>query len=244
MYTGASAQRLGCPGDHVCAIDALVREAAGRGAKLIVAPEYALPQINAEPEVAVGLRPSSPVQSPLQTRFSALASELGIYLVIDLETVVQSRHYNTQVALAPTGKVVARHHKFELFEGERIGLAAGTDTATFDTPFGRVGLLICADIYGDPERHEALVRDGGVDIIAFSAAWTAPGARRWPAAFAHDWGVYVVAANSATGLGQGGGIFDHSGVRLTPTMTEGGPIAIAAIGGAPVSGSAGSHGRP
>jgi len=219
LYTGQGGPLLGCnPGDHACAVEALVRRAANEGAQLVVTPEYALGQGDPEPDPRVGHARPDPLKAPLQLRFSRMADELDLYLVIDLETQRAGKVYNTQLAFDPKGALVAKHHKFELFEGERGLMTPGIDAAAFDTPFGRVGLLICADIYGPPARHERLAADG-VDIVAFSSAWTVGRATQWQAAFARDFRVVLVGANGSAGKGRGGGIFDPSGDPLAISQT-------------------------
>lgn len=235
-YRGVSAKELGCPGDDACALEVLVRKVAARGAALVVAPEYGLIQFDPEPDPKVGSKPSDAKAAPAQVRFAKLADELDLYLVINLQTFVEKKVYNTQVAFDPTGHVVARHHKFELFEGEREVLTAGDQVSAFDTPFGRVGLLICADMYGDPDLHHRLTQELDVDIVAISSQWTVPVAPRWLAAFAHDWGVYVVGANSSVGAGGGGAVVDPSGkiVARSGSLFERWPVVVATI---PVAGA-------
>lgn len=229
-YRGVSAKELGCPGDDACALEVLVRKVASRGAALVVAPEYGLIQFDPEPEPKVGSKPSDP-KAVAQVRFAKLADELDLYLVINLHTFVDKKIYNTQIAFDPTGHVVALHHKFELFEGEREVLTAGDQVSAFDTPFGRVGLLICADMYGDPDLHHRLTQELDVDIVAISSQWTVPVAPRWLAAFAHDWGVYVVGANSSVGAGGGGAVVDPSGkiVARSGSLFERWPVVVATI---------------
>ena len=65
------------------------------------------------------------------------------------------RIYNTCVAYGPDGALLARHRKMHLFDIDIPGritfresdtLSGGGDLATFDTPWGRVGLGICYDV--------------------------------------------------------------------------------------------------
>ncbi len=233
-YTGLAAKDLGCANDDVCALEVLVRMAEQRGAALVVMPEYALAQVDAEPDPAVGTLPSART-SPTITRFSALARELHLYLVIQLPTVSGDNHFSSQIAFDPNGRVVARHRKFELFEGEREVLTSGKDVSTFDTPFGRVGLLICADMYGDPALHTRLTDEFGAEIVAVSSQWTVAGATRWLAAFAHDWEVYVVGANGAVGDGKGGAVIGPDGTVVADSDENSGrwPIVIAEIPSSP-----------
>lgn len=243
-YAGGDPRAFGCDRD-LCAFETLVRSAAGRGASIIVTPEYSMPQRDAEPRVQIGRRPSS-VAAPIQAHFSALADSLDIHLAINLETEdAKGQLFNSLLVFDPRGMLAARHDKMELFEGERQTLEPGDTITTLQTPYGRFGLLICADLYTEPATHRALVEGGGagegVSLILFSAAWTVPVATRWQAAFAHDWGVYFVAANASLGDGSGSGIFDPKGRAIG----HDGPlrsIRIADIPVAPISAAAGSHG--
>lgn len=206
-----------CGDDESCRVEALVREAGREGARLVVTPEYGLAQYEVEPVPEKGSMPArNSIRWPLIGRFAALADELDIYLVINAQTSdSDGARYNTVVALDPEGRVVGRHHKFELFAGEREDLTAGEAVGAFETPFGRVGLLVCADIYGQPALHHELMRELDARIIAWSASWTVEGATRWQAAFARDWNVYFVASNGAHGAGAGGGIYDPDGKQIS-----------------------------
>lgn len=215
--------------DVNCAIEALVRRAQHQGADLVVTPEYALEQGGVEPSPKLGDTPAHHKTAPVLARFSALSDELDVYLVISLETGVDGRVHNSQVAFDPDGQVVGVHHKFELYAGENRSHVAGSDVTAFDTPFGRVGLLICADLYGDPRMHDKLTGELGAHIVAVSSMWTVRRATRWPAAFAHDWGVYVVTANASSGEGRGSGVFDPSGRALASSESGRADVTIASI---------------
>jgi predicted amidohydrolase len=202
----------GREGYQACEVELLVRTAAEEGAHLVVVSEYAFEIDIPELDPVVGRRP--PRHADIQDRFSGLANDLDIYLVIALETRRREDVYSTQVAFDPRGIIVAVHHKIEPWGAEADELTAGTDVTTFDTPFGRVGLMICSDVYAEPEVHEKMV-DLGVRIVALSTAWTVEDATRWQAAFAHDWGVFLVAANGSPDDGRGGGIYAPDGSAMT-----------------------------
>ncbi|MFH1132050.1 MAG: carbon-nitrogen hydrolase family protein [Pseudomonadota bacterium] len=220
----------------VCAVKKLITQAQAAGAILVVTPEYGLGQEYLEPDPTIGETPAISADWPDDTfikEFSKQANELQIYLVINLQTYSGSgtseKTFNTQVAFGPDGKVVGVHHKFELFDSEADFLTPGVDVMAFDTPLGKVGLLICADMYGDLRLHDKLTGQLGAKIVAVSSFWTANGGYRWPANFAKNWGVFVISSNTTAGEGQGGGIFDPDGTALD-LMTSGTPgVASAAI---------------
>ncbi len=224
LYSTGSFGRFSseCTND-ACALAKLVEDAARQGARLVVLPEYALGDIVDEP--ALGARPEDDVLGP----FGKIAREHTIYVVVQILTKpAQGPSHNSQIVLGPGGAVVAVHHKFELFAGERDRLAAGVAATTFATPFGTVGLLVCADIYGDPRVHEAMVAQGA-SIIAVSSMWTAHGAPSWPRHLAYNLGVAVVAANHTGDPAGGGGVFGPGGEPLSVHNDEAPTVAIAEV---------------
>lgn len=223
----------------VCAVKKLVEQAHSQGATLVVAPEYGLGQTYLEPDPTMGENPGTDDAWPDDTFikiFSKQAAQLGIYILINLQTYTgkdpNTIAYNTLVAFDPTGKVVGVHHKFELFSSESESLTPGTDVMVFDSSLGKVGLLICADMYGDLRLQDKLVNTLGARIVAVSSFWTANGGYNWQKNFARNWGVYVIGSNTTYGAGQGGGIFDPDGQALDLMANAAPGIAIATIPGA------------
>ncbi|GAB2443391.1 carbon-nitrogen hydrolase family protein [Nocardia tengchongensis] len=78
--------------------------------------------------------------------------------------------YNAAVCLTGDG-VLGRHRKVHQPAGEHLAYAAGDRFAAFDTPVGRIGMLIDYD-KTFPESARALALDGARTIAALSA---------WPA---------------------------------------------------------------
>ena len=220
--------------DDACALRHYIDNAADQGAKLVVTSEYALAKASPEPTPEVGENPGSDASATsLIAAFSRLAATRGIYLVIDLITykgVDPSIHYfNTQVAFDPTGKVVALHRKFNLYENEKAQLTPGDDVSTFDTPAGKVGLLICADIYGDATLIKKLTKELGARIIALSSDWVKAGVDSAFFLFAKGYAVYLVAANTTKAPGFGGGVYDDQGRVLVEKLEAKPSILVATI---------------
>lgn len=239
-YAGGAPAEYGCTDDR-CAFHKLLTAAKKDGASLAITSEYASPQRIAEPRVVIGKHPSE-TKAPLHAFFAAMADSLDMYVAADMETEdAQKRSYNSLVVFDPGGVLVARHDKVELFEGERQALRPGRGVTTLDTPFGRLGLLICADLYAEPRLHHELVVERGAQIVLVSAAWTVPVATQWQAAFARDWDVYVAAANASLGGGRGGGTFDPRGRALARPGTLR-HLMLADVPVAPLPPSAGSNG--
>jgi predicted amidohydrolase len=211
----------------LCAVITLAYQAWSKGADLVVTPEYALGQTYYEPAPYVGENPATSAYWPAEAYIAILAKiarQLQIYLVVDLLTYSKQgtgyAYHNTQVAFAPSGAVVGVHNKFNLFGSEKQSLTAGNDVTVFSTPLGRVGLLICADIYGSYTLLDKLVSTKQARVVALSSYWTVSGAVNWQKNFAKKHGVYMIAANTTTGPGYGGGVFDPTGQPLAQKVAS------------------------
>jgi predicted amidohydrolase len=231
----------GC-NDDVCALSAYIRAAARKKARIVVLPEGAADQEYLELTPKVGDNPGEDPkwkESPVLSTFSRLSDELNITVIVHLLTQdgldESAKLFSTSVALDRYGKAVAVHHKYELF-GEK-GLTPGTNinTSFFDTPAGKAGLLICADVHCIVTKYQkgenicltqqqvAMTQaflNQKPDVIFFSAMWFIP----W---YQDGWGsipvqetvakntlTYLVAANNTQSEGYGGGIYGPDGEPL------------------------------
>ena len=238
----------GCK-DDICGLTHYVREAAKQGAKIIVTPEYAVAQIYAEASPEIGDSPLTDSRwkaEGITYGFAKVASDEKVTAIFNLITQQgtgdAAKLYNTQVAIGPDGKVLGRHYKFHLFGNETKNLTPGTGSKTnfIDTPAGKIGFLICADIQcvvngvgADRSAAEMKLLQDFVaekpDAVFFSAYWTvgqSSGASPvwWPLnvqkSFASQTKTYVVAANTTFSPGQGGGVFDPDGTTIDSSETN------------------------
>ena len=109
--------------------EALVREAAGRGARLVVLPEVFAWRGPRPEEAAV----AEPIPGPLTERLAALARALAIHLCAGslLERAAgEPRAYNTSCLFDPRGELVARYRKLHLFDVELAGRVSVRESAT------------------------------------------------------------------------------------------------------------------
>jgi predicted amidohydrolase len=168
-----------CPvhGDAAANLEWILREAslaADAGARLIVTAEMAL--------TGYGFGSPEQVEPYARTLRSAevralcrLSAERGVYCVLGLPERDQRTGllHNTAVATGPQGRVVARHRKVVLAERRWATPGPARSTGLFDTPWGRVGMLICADTYyGTPARAQVL---RGADLLVVPSTWPGGG---------------------------------------------------------------------
>lgn len=147
-------------------LESYVREAARRGAKVVVAPEaildgyvcYAAPDISQERMFKVAQR--LPDGSYI-LRARKLSQELGIYLIFGFLEQSGENLFNSLVMTDPQGEILARYSKVHV--GGESYITPGRKLEPFDTPLGRIGFLICMD-RSVPENIRTLGVQG-VDIV-------------------------------------------------------------------------------
>jgi predicted amidohydrolase len=88
-----------------------------------------------------------------------------LYLVTTIHERVDHLIYNTAILIGPTGKLVGCYRKVCPARDEyRGGIATGSEFPVFDTPLGRIGMMICFDVHM-PEVARGLAANGA-EIIA------------------------------------------------------------------------------
>ena len=158
-------------------IGKLVEDARTGGAGLLVLPDAALGGYLADlrhPDPDA-LPPALKPDDPMLARVAALAGEMVVcvgYCEADGD-----ERYNAAVCVSGDG-VLGRHRKVHLPAGEVAAYRAGDSFAAFDTPVGRVGMLIDYD-KTFPESARSLALDGA-QILACLSAWPASITNRAP----------------------------------------------------------------
>ena len=151
-------------------IGKIISDARASGTALLVLPDAALGGYLADlrhpdPEA---LPPALKPDDPLLARIGALAGEMVVCLGY-CEADGDDR-YNAAVCVSGDG-VLGRHRKVHLPAGETVAYRPGAGFAAFDTPVGRVGMLIDYD-KTFPESARSLALDGA-QILACLSVWPA-----------------------------------------------------------------------
>ena len=158
--------------------DRLVREAARRGAELVVLPEKWSVLGTSEQMTAA----AQPLEGSCISWARSIARELGIDLVAGsiVERVPgRTKSANTSVHVGPDGEVRAVYRKIHMFDVEVDGVLyaesenedAGDELVTSELADGtRLGMSICYDVRF-PGLYRALVA-GGAEVIAIPSAFT------------------------------------------------------------------------
>ena len=158
--------------------EALVREAAERGADLVATPENT-PFLGPHEEK---VRRAEPLDGPICRRFAGLAEEHRIHLLLGSfaeESPDPDRCYNTSVLYSPEGEILASYRKIHLFDvevppdvyfKESDTVLPGDRPVVAETELGPIGLSVCYDLRF-PELYRRLV-DAGAEVLAIPSAFT------------------------------------------------------------------------
>lgn len=155
-------------------ITTAICNAASLGATWIITPELAVSGYTFADQL--GTEWIEPQPDHWMSRICRLAARLRVTLFLSQpEKDPHSRHlFNTVFAIGPDGRIAGSHRKINALRvGSEAWSTPGTKATAFSlTPFGRVGLLICADAY-TPGIAKNL-KAQRAKVLVSSAAW-APG---------------------------------------------------------------------
>ena len=211
----------------------LAATARGRGATLVVFPEYSsffTPTMGPD-----WIAAAEPLDGPFVRGLAAIAAAQGVIVVAGMLEAAGSRAHNTVVAIHPDGSRLAAYRKLHLYDAfgakESEWIAPGEFAIeTFSWAGFTVGLQTCYDIRF-PEVTRSLV-DAGVELVIVPAEWVRGPLKE------HHWRtlltaraientVYIAAADHAPPIGVGNSmVLDPMGVELV-TIGETKDVAIA-----------------
>jgi N-carbamoylputrescine amidase len=154
--------------------EALVREAAGQGAGVILVQElFATPYFCIE-QLPQYFTLAQPMQGhPLIARFADLARELGVVLPCSYFERAGQAHFNSCAIIDADGRVMGNYRKTHIPQGpgyeEKYYFSPGdTGFKVWDTAFGRIGLGICWDQwFPEAARSMALM---GAEVLLYPTA--------------------------------------------------------------------------
>jgi predicted amidohydrolase len=102
------------------------------------------------------------------------AREAGIWLAAGLVERAGEHIYNSAVLYAPSGELVLRHRKLNELTLAHDLYRLGTSVQVVDTDLGRVGLLICADLFPDALEYGRALGRMGCELLLSPCAWAVP----------------------------------------------------------------------
>lgn len=146
----------------------MIRDASAKKCDMVLLPEtldLAWTHPSAKKE-------AQPIPGPYSERLCRNARDMNIYICAGLTEKTKDRVYNTALLIGPAGDIILKYHKINLLTVEQDFYAVGNTLSAAETPFGIIGVNICADNYIDSlEIGHALARMGS-QIILSPSSWT------------------------------------------------------------------------
>lgn len=162
---------------NLARIGELVKRAAEEGAKIVFFPETVdLGWVNPDAHKLAGAVPGGKAAEAV----CRMASSNGIWIGIGLNEKDGDKLRDTAVLVSSEGEIVLKHRKINLLDwlmdppytpGEQ------QDIGTVQTPFGKVGLLICADSFREELVSELASQKP--DLVYIPYGWAAK-QDQWP----------------------------------------------------------------
>jgi N-carbamoylputrescine amidase len=200
------------PNENFAKAEWRIREAAARGAEIVCLQELFRSQYFCREENHAMFALAEPIPGPSTDSLGALARELRIVIVASLfERRAAGVYHNTAAILGADGRITGLYRKMHIPDDplyyEKFYFTPGDlGFPNFDTPFGRVGVLVCWDQwYPEGARLSAL---SGANILFYPTAigWHPSEKAQYGAAQRDAWqtiqrahaianGVYVAAVN-------------------------------------------------
>lgn len=151
------------PAENLTKAEQFIKEASAK-ADMIVFPE----------DFLTGPLSGNKAYVDYEGSYVSYFQHLAVKYKIDLVpgSFVEGDHnglYNTTYYIDKTGTIRGRYRKVNLWHPERTYLTPGNDSCILDTPYGRVGLLICWDLIF-PEVFRCMLRQN-VEIVICPSYW-------------------------------------------------------------------------
>ena len=172
-----AATQMACTDDegaNVARAERLVREAADKGAQIILLQELFAGPYFCQDELPEHFGRARPIDGhPVIEHFRAIASELGVVLPISVFERANNAFFNAIAVLDAGGAVLGTYRKSHIPQGsgyqEKYYFSPGdTGFRVFDTRFGKVGVAICWDQWF-PECARAMALMGA-EILFYPTA--------------------------------------------------------------------------
>lgn len=209
-------------GRNVEAMDALVRDAAGRGARYVQTPEMTGALVRDRAALKAMLRDEA--NDPVLARGKSLARELGIALHIGSTAIAlpDGKVANRGFLIGPDGALRARYDKIHMFDVDLDNGESWRESATYEagkqTVVAQVGddvplgMAVCYDLrFPQLFRAQAMA---GASVLTVPAAFTRQtGEAHWHIlirARAIENGAFVIAAAQGGRHEDGRETFGHS----------------------------------
>ena len=147
-------------------IEAFSKQAADRGASLVIAPELATTGYLLDERIA---ELAETIPGDTSARLCDIARENSVYLGCGMIERDEGKFFNSTVLCGPDGELLAAYRKLHLFSSEKTWYSLGREPCVVETDIGNIGLTICYDLMF-PEYIRSLTL-AGAELIVNCTNW-------------------------------------------------------------------------
>jgi len=157
--------------------EAKVREAAKLGANVICTQELFCSQYFCQSEDAAMFDLAEPIPGPSTERFSKIAKDLGVAIVLSLfERRAAGLYHNTAAIIDADGSMLGQYRKMHIPDDplyyEKYYFTPGDiGFKVWPTKFGRIGVLICWDQWYPEGARLTAMQDAQVLFYPTAIGW-------------------------------------------------------------------------
>lgn len=168
------------PAFNIWELSALVMRAALLNkAKVIVLPELCTTGYTMDKVEAGSVSEPISLRGRTVKAFAGLSKKLGVYIAFGMvEHGGEDKEglpifYNSQVMVGPEGTILGIYRKQNLWGSDWMWATRGPlgKPPIIETPYGRLGLLICKDVRDKNPAGQELYKTGDADIVCLSTNW-------------------------------------------------------------------------
>lgn len=158
----------GEPKRNLARAHSMIEEAASLGCDLVVLPEtldlgWTHPSAKTD---------ALPIPGSFSSEICEQANTHKIYLCAGLTERDGERTYNAAILVNPSGEIILKYRKINVLEVGKEFYSIGQNIGVVETPFGVIGLNICADNYADAHEIGHVLARMGAQIILSPSSWT------------------------------------------------------------------------
>jgi N-carbamoylputrescine amidase len=166
----------GLPADNLTKALECIGQAARQGAQIVALPELFRSRYFCQrPDDASAFALAEPIPGPTTQALAEATQKHGVVLVGGsiFEKTREGLYYNTAPVFGPDGKLLGIYRKTHipediLYHEQHYFTPGDTGVRVFDTPFGKIAVLICYDQwYPETARLAALA---GAELIVYPTA--------------------------------------------------------------------------
>lgn len=146
----------------------LVKQASNEHCDLVLLPEtidFAWTHPSAKNEC-------EPIPGKFSHLFCEMAKKYHIFICLGLTEKREDKRYNTALLIDNTGEILLKYSKINLLVVEHEYYEVGTNLNVVETPFGKIGVNICADNYYNSLSIAHTLAKMGAQIILAPSSWT------------------------------------------------------------------------